>query len=101
MSLYMEGTVDPIAVRGVRQINYLPSYFTVINLSKHLTTDFLWDSKPIKTWIWTHLSGRFYFESTSIYNADSRNIKNSELIVGFEDSSEAVMFMLILSSFSD
>ncbi len=88
MSLYLDNKVDLIAAAGGRELNFIPKHFTVINLGQVYC-----DSRSVRSWIWKNQSGRFCL-SQRIKVTD--NHMNTESVVGFEDSSEAVMFTFIL-----
>lgn len=89
MSLYLDGTVDPIAALGARQVPNLPWHFHVITLGN----GYYMDVNTVRNWIWTNQSGRFYI-GTRNKMIDER--LTTEYIAAFEDSSEAIMFSFIL-----
>jgi hypothetical protein len=88
MSLYLNGTVDPIAAMGGRELDFLPKHFHCISLGPSY-----YDTRKIRNWIWKNQSGRFCI--TSKIKVDNKHM-NSESVVGFEDSGEAIMFSFIL-----
>lgn len=88
MALYLDGTVDPIAALGKRELSFLPKHFHCVSLSNTF-----YDLKPVRNWIWKNQSGRFYLGPKAKW--DSSRL-TSENIAGFEDSGEAIMFSFIL-----
>jgi hypothetical protein len=96
MSLYLDGTIDPIAALNERQMKFLPKHFHVINLGG----DYYVNVNPIRNWIATNQTGRFYIGSRSkIVPGESRII--SDTVAAFEDSSEAIMFSFIAPTFKN
>lgn len=88
MSLYLEGTVDPIAALGGRELNFIPKHFHCVSLGPSY-----YDTRSIRNWIWKNQLGRFCI-ATKI-KVDNKQM-NSESVVAFEDAGEAIMFSFIL-----
>jgi hypothetical protein len=84
------GEANPLAVFGLRQLDYCPPHFTVVDFDAR-TTD-----KNITDWIWANLSGRFYFGDYYYKNEDSS--VHYQKRVAFELASEASMFALMLDT---
>lgn len=82
------GEANPLAVFGLRQLDYCPPHFAVVDFDSR-TTD-----KNITDWVWTNLSGRFYFGDHYFKRDD--NTVHYQKRVAFELASEASMFALML-----
>ena len=82
------GEVNPLAVFGLRELEHCPPHFTRV--------DFALQSGPkvISDWIWTNLSGRFYYGDHYYKEADN-NVQVSKT-AAFEIPGEASMFALML-----
>lgn len=84
------GEVNPLSVFGLRELEHCPPHFTAV--------DFELRAQPntISNWIWTNLSGRFY------YGDYYRRTENGSVIMykraAFEIAGEASMFALILDT---
>lgn len=77
MSLYIDNTVDPLAVlKEGRELSVCPWHF--VKVKCELT-------RTARVWIWKNLTGRFHV---------------CQAFVAFEDPSEASMFALIVDQFS-
>ena len=96
MSLYLNGTVDPIAAAGGRELTFVPKHFHCISLSDMQNAYF--DNRIIRKWIWQNQSGRFAISTRVKMRANSFI---NEPIVAFEDASEAIMFSFILPTLSN
>lgn len=92
MTLYRDGTVDPIAALGARECKKLPLHFSTIRLGD------IWNTKPFSTWIAKNLSGRFYVGERFVY---LHGVSTREYVAAFEESGEATLFALILPSLKD
>lgn len=79
---------NPLTVFGLRELDYCPPHFTTLDFELK-TTD-----KNISDWIWSNLSGRFWY--SDYYYKNSEGVLNMCKRVGFEIPSEASMFALIL-----
>lgn len=84
--------VNPLAVFGLRQVEYLPPHFTTI------TFDIGTTEKIITDWIWENLSGRFYIGDTYTQGQENRSPISLQKLVGFEIPGEASYFSLILDT---
>lgn len=80
--------VNPLSVFGLRQLDYLPPHFTPVffELKSH--------EKTVSDWIWTNLSGRFYYGDYYYKEADST--VQMHRCAAFEIAAEASMFALVL-----
>lgn len=87
MSLYLNGTVDPIAAASGRELNYIPKHFRCVTILPNI-----YDFKPIRNWIWKNQSGRFCISTRIKFQ---NNSMVSENVVAFEDEGEAIMFSFI------
>lgn len=76
MSLYIDNTVDPLAViKEGRELSTCPRHFVQVQCGR---------TRNAREWIWRNLTGRFSAQSN---------------FVAFEDPSEASMFALISDQF--
>ena len=82
------GEANPLAVFGIRQLDHCPPHFTCVDFNSR-TTD-----KNITDWIWSNLSGRFYFGEH--YYKGEENSVHFQKRAAFEIAGEASMFALIL-----
>jgi hypothetical protein len=82
------GEANPLAVFGLRELDYIPPHFTRVdfNLACH--------EKTISDWIWTNFSGRFWYGD--YYQKDSSNNVIFQKCAAFEIAGEASMFALML-----
>ena len=81
-----DGTVNPLAVAGLRRVDFCPPHFTKFPFNM-ITTE-----KVILDWLYENLEGRFYLGK----GVSSDETGLSECI-GFELHEEASYFALILS----
>jgi hypothetical protein len=85
------GEVNPLAVWGLRRLEHCPPHFTSVDFNAYC------DEKVITDWIWSNLSGRFYFGD--IYR---ENPTGAGIIVckraAFEQGAEASFFGMMLDS---
>jgi len=88
MTLYLDGEVDALAAAGGRELDFLPKHFHCVSLGSNY-----YDTRSVRNWIWRNQSGRFCI-TTRIKVTDKT--MNSESVVAFEDSGEAIMFTFIL-----
>lgn len=79
---------NPLAVFGLRELDHLPPHFTPVFFELKAT------EKTISDWIWSNLSGRFYYGDYYYKDADS-NVQMHRC-AAFEIAAEASMFALIL-----
>lgn len=82
------GEANPLAVFGLRQLDHCPPHFTRLEFNIK-TTD-----KIITDWIWTNLSGRFWFGD--FYSKTDSGSVTFQKCAAFEIPGEASMFALIL-----
>ena len=82
------GEVNPLAVFGLRQLEHCPPHFIKVQFDVRVT------SKVITDWIWTNLSGRFWFGDL-YYKTDGGSVA-FQCCAAFEVAGEASMFALIL-----
>ena len=77
MSLYIDNTVDPLAViKEGRELSTCPWHFVKVKCDK---------PKSARNWVWKNLTGRFTAQAD---------------FVAFEDPAEASMFGLISDQFA-
>lgn len=80
---------NPLAVFGLRRLeDHCPDHFVTVDF------DIKCQEKNILDWVWTNLSGRFYFGDYYYRNSDGA-IETKKRI-GFETPGEASMFALVL-----
>lgn len=84
---------NPLAVFGLRELDHCPPHFVQVNFGLKAP------EKKITDWIWTNLSGRFYFGDR--YYKDSDSNVQVEKIAAFEVPGEASMFALILDQINN
>jgi len=82
--------VNPLSVFGLRKVNHCMPHFTVVDF------DCRANDKKITDWIWTTLSGRFYFDD-HYYESDTKTLQMCKR-VGFELPAEASFFSLMLTT---
>ena len=82
------GEANPLAVFGLRQVEHCPPHFTKVDFDLRV------NEKIISDWIWTNLSGRFWFDDY-YYTTEGGSV-NFRKCAAFEIPSEASMFALIL-----
>lgn len=82
------GEPNPLAVFGLRELDHCPPHFTTLDFELKTT------EKNISDWIWSNLSGRFYYSDH--YHKNSEGVLNMCKRVGFEIPGEASMFALML-----
>lgn len=82
------GEANPLAVFGLRELDHCPPHFTPVDFG--LRTN----SKAISDWIWTNLSGRFWYGD--YYYKDAEQHVQVTKRVAFEIPGEASMFSLML-----
>lgn len=85
------GEVNSLSVFGLRQVSHCMPHFTTVDLADLYVQD-----KKITDWIWTNLSGRFYFDD-HYYENTSKTVHMCKR-VGFELPMEASFFSLMLST---
>jgi hypothetical protein len=78
---------NPLNVFGLRRVDHCPPHFTQIFFDSYVT------EKVITDWIYSHLSGRFYYGDWIQESESGRNTMSR--CVGFEEPGEASMFALI------
>lgn len=79
---------NPLAVFGLRELEHCPPHFVKV------TFDLKCRDKTISDWLWTNLSGRFYYGD--IYYKDALNNVQIQKCAAFEIPGEASMFALVL-----
>lgn len=82
------GEANPLAVFGLREMSHCPPHFTAVDF------DLLTTSKNVSDWIWTNLSGRFWYGDW--YYKDTQGHVQMQKRAAFEIAGEASMFALIL-----
>lgn len=82
------GEVNPLAVFGLRELDHCPPHF--IQVPFELKTD----EKVISDWIWSNLSGRFWYGD--LYSKSPEQTVVLYKCAAFEIPGEASMFALIL-----
>ena len=82
------GEANPLAVFGLRQLDYCPPHFTAVEFQLNTS------EKVISDWVWTNLMGRFWIGDR--YSKDDKGNVNFQKCVAFEIPGEASMFSLIL-----
>jgi len=80
--------VNPLAVFGIRELDFCPPHFTQVNFNLKAP------EKSISDWIWSNLTGRFYFGD--MYFKDDDNNVILQKCAAFELAGEASMFALVL-----
>lgn len=80
MSLYIDNTADPVAILQARNLDCVPKHFVRVAVDPGM------HRRNARNWIEKNLTGR-YCIAKSYY--------------AFEDPSEATMFALILTDFSN
>jgi hypothetical protein len=84
MSLYLDGTLDLLALQGGRELHdEVPWHFVSVQMPEDI------DITAARVWIWRNLTGRFILTSKS--DSDSWTTKWTG---SFEDSSEASAFAI-------
>ena len=81
------GEANPLAVFGLRELDHCPPHFTRVEFA--LRTN----EKTISDWIWTNLSGRFWYGD---WYSKHDELVNVQKCAAFEIAGEASMFALIL-----
>jgi hypothetical protein len=79
---------NPLAVFGLRELEHCPPHFVKVEFDSYV------QDKRVTDWIWTNLSGRFWFGDW--YSKDAGNKVNFRKCAAFESPGEASMFALIL-----
>lgn len=82
------GEPNPLAVFGLRKLDHCPPHFERVEFSLSA------NEKAITDWIWTNLSGRFWF-GDYYYKTDGNSV-HFHKCAAFEIPGEASMFSLIL-----
>jgi hypothetical protein len=82
------GEANPLAVFGLRELDYCPSHFTTVDF------DLTSNTKAISDWIGTNLTGRFWYGDW--YFKDEQGHVQTKKRAAFELAGEASMFALIL-----
>jgi hypothetical protein len=80
--------VNLLTVYGLRELQHCPKHFTTVDFSLQVP------AKAISDWVWTNLSGRFWFGDW--YYKDAGGNVQMEKRIAFEIAGEASMFALIL-----
>ena len=82
------GEANPLTVFGIRELEHCPPHFT------RVCFDLKCPEKNISDWVWTNLTGRFYYND--MYYKDPENNVHTQKCAAFESPGEASMFALIL-----
>ena len=81
--------VNPLNVHGLRQVTtHCPPHFTLVHFDLQVS------EKEITDWVWTNLSGRFYFGDFVEIDKEGRRQMNK--VLAFEIASEATYFGLFI-----
>jgi hypothetical protein len=80
--------VNPLAVFGLRELEHCPPHFIKVEF------DLKTADKAISDWIWTNLSGRFWYGDW--YSKDESYNVTFQKCAAFESPGEASMFALML-----
>jgi len=83
------GEANPLAVFGLRELEHCPPHFTPVDF------DLKCNQKVVSDWIWTNLSGRFWFGDWYYTNPADNTVQLNKR-AAFELPGEASMFALIL-----
>jgi hypothetical protein len=83
------GEANPLAVFGLRELNHCPPHFIPVDFELRS------NQKVISDWIWTNLSGRFWFGDWYSKNPENNTVQLTKR-AAFESPGEASMFALIL-----
>lgn len=81
---------NPLNIFGLRRIAWCPPHF------EKLTFDLRADEKKITDWIYTHLTGRFYFDVNYVHSLKEGTHVGMTHCAAFEIPSEASYFALFL-----
>ena len=82
------GEANPLAVFGLRELEHCPPHFVQVNF------DLKASEKTISDWVYTNLTGRFYYGDYYYKNSD--NTVQISKQMAFESPGEASMFALVL-----
>lgn len=82
------GSVNPLNVFGLRQLDYCPPHFSRVPFDLRV------GPKQITDWIHENLEGRFWFGD--YYHLDENSKIISQKCAGFERASEASYFALMI-----
>lgn len=83
------GAINKLNVHGLRRVNLLPPYFTVIDI------DLRTKEKTITDWIYENLEGRFWLGQ--LYKRTESKKVSMNVAVAFEDPTESTYFLMFLS----
>ena len=86
----INGEANPLAVWGLRRLEHKPAHFTSVDF------DLKCSEKDITDWIWTNLSGRFWFGDTYTHTPGGSVTVCKR--AAFEQGSEASVFGLMLDT---
>lgn len=81
------GEINPLNVFGLRQVDWCPPHF------ERVVFDSYTNEKAITDWIYENLRSRFYVGQTDV---KVENTFQRQMLVAFEDPSEASYFSLFL-----
>ena len=84
------GEANPLTVFGLRKLEHCPPHFTKVEFDLRV------QEKLILDWIWTNLSGRFWYDDL-YYTSEAGNTEFRKC-AAFEIPGEASMFALILDT---
>lgn len=82
------GEANPLNIFGLRKLDHCPPHFERVEFNPYA------NEKAIQDWIYENLSGRFYIGYRDV-NSNGSQFQR-QLIVGFEQASEASYFSLFL-----
>lgn len=83
------GSVNPLNVFGLRELEYSPPHFTRVNFDLRTTT------KQISDWVYENLEGRFCISDYYYVDPESKKLVTQKS-AAFEIAAEASMFALML-----
>jgi hypothetical protein len=87
------GEANPLTVFGLRKLDHCPPHFVRVDFELRTS------QKVITDWIWTNLSGRFWYGDW--YHRNDDKAVHFTHAVGFEIPGEASMFALMLDTINN
>ncbi|CAB4130337.1 hypothetical protein UFOVP116_388 [uncultured Caudovirales phage] len=83
------GSINKLNVHGLRKVNILPPYFTVVEFDLHTK------EKTITDWVYENLESRFWMGQIC-KRLETKKVSLSPAIA-FEDPAESTYFLMFLS----
>jgi hypothetical protein len=83
---------NPLSVFGLRRVDHCPPHFTKILFDTYA------QEKAFTDWIYSHLSGRFFYGDWFVESATPGGKSAMTRCVAFEEPGEASMFSLIMDT---